>query len=224
MSKITRRGLMLVLSSPSGAGKTTLSRRLLQETQDLFLSISHTTRAPRPGEKEGEDYYFITEEKFSVMVQEASFLEHAPVFGCHYGTLKEPVEASLKQGKDVLFDIDWQGTQQLKEKARSDVVSIFILPPDWLTLEQRLVSRGKDSPDIISFRMSKAKDEMKHWAEYDYVLINEDLACTVSHIQAILKAERVRRDRQLGLSEFVNEICGPDFMPLQEARHKEHAS
>lgn len=208
MPRIKRRGLMIILSSPSGAGKTTISRSLVRDDKNLHLSVSHTTRPPRSGEIEGRDYYFITTPFFEEMVDQDSFLEHAHVFNHHYGTLRDPVEDSLRRGKDVLFDIDWQGTQQLKEKARSDVVSVFILPPRWEDLETRLLARGVDSSETIAFRMSKAKDEMKHWPEYDYVLINEDVEETTQKVHAIMESERLRRERQLGLSDFVRELCG----------------
>lgn len=201
---IRRRGLMMVLSSPSGAGKTTLSRRLLETDTEISLSISVTTRAPRTGEVDGRDYTFVDATEFNLLVNRDQLLEHAKVFGNYYGTPRLPVETTLAQGRDVLFDIDWQGTQQLKEKARQDLVSIFILPPSWYELERRLFSRAQDNPTEINRRMAKAADEMSHWAEYDYVIVNRDLDQSVMAVRSILLAERLKRDRQVGLSEFVS--------------------
>jgi len=201
---IRRRGLMLVLSSPSGAGKTTLSRRMLETDKDISLSISVTTRAPRKGEVEGRDYYFVDPTEFNLMVNRDQLLEHAKVFGNYYGTPRGPVEATLAEGRDVLFDIDWQGTQQLVEKARADLVSIFILPPSWHELERRLFGRAQDDPAEINRRMAKASDEMSHWAEYDYVIVNREIEQSVEAVRSILLAERLKRHRQLGLSEFVS--------------------
>ena len=203
MSDIDRRGLMLVLSSPSGAGKTTLSRRLLESQADIVLSISVTTRPKRPGEVEGSDYYFVTRPEFDRMVSEGEFLEHANVFDHAYGTPKKPVLEALASGRDVLFDIDWQGTQQLKEGAREDLVSIFVLPPSHDELERRLRERAQDSIDVVARRMAKAADEISHWAEYDYVIINDDIDAAEASIAAILAAERLKRARQTGLSDFV---------------------
>jgi guanylate kinase len=204
MVEIGRRGLMLVLSSPSGAGKTTISRRLLAiERERMALSISVTTRAPRPGEVEGRDYYFIDHKKFASMVGKEELLEHANVFGNMYGTPRAVVEAALAKGTDVLFDIDWQGTQQLREKARNDVVSIFVLPPDTATLAERLRQRAQDSEEVVKARMAKASDEMSHWAEYDYIVVNRNIEACVGEVQAILTAERLKRDRQIGLGDFV---------------------
>lgn len=200
---LQRRGLMLVLSSPSGAGKTTISRRLLETDSDINLSISATTRAPRPGEVDGRDYIFTNAVDFNLMVNRHQFLEHAKVFGHYYGTPREPVEAALAEGKDVLFDIDWQGTQQLAEKARDDLVSVFILPPNWQELERRLFSRAQDAPAEINRRMAKAADEMSHWAEYDYVIVNRDLDSSIEAVRAILQSERLRRRRLIGLADFV---------------------
>jgi guanylate kinase len=204
MVEIGRRGLMLVLSSPSGAGKTTISRRLLAiERERMALSVSVTTRAPRPSEVEGRDYFFIDQKKFTDMVAKGELLEHANVFGHRYGTPRAPVEAALAKGTDVLFDIDWQGTQQLREQLRSDVVSIFVLPPDTATLEQRLRQRAQDSNDVVRARMSKASDEMSHFAEYDYIVVNRNIEACVGEVQAILIAERLKRERQIGLGDFV---------------------
>jgi guanylate kinase len=199
-----RRGLMMVLSSPSGAGKTTISRRLLDADSELRLSVSVTTRPPRPDEVEGRDYYFIDATEFNLMVNREQLLEHAKVFGNYYGTPRMPVENTLSSGRDVLFDIDWQGTQQLAEKARDDLVSVFILPPSWHELERRLYSRAQDDPSEINRRMAKASDEMSHWAEYDYVIVNRDLDDSVAAVQAILRSERRKRRRQIGLAEFIN--------------------
>lgn len=201
-----RRGLMLVLSSPSGAGKTTLARRLLEADTGLKLSVSVTTRRPRQGEVEGRDYYFIDRPRYDAMVEGGQLLEWAEVFGHCYGTPRAPVEAALAGGRDVLFDIDWQGTQQLRDSARSDLVSVFVLPPSIAELERRLRSRALDPEAVIQSRMSKAADEMSHWAEYDYVIINNDLEATFSRLRAILEAERLRRERQTGLLDFVRSL------------------
>jgi guanylate kinase len=199
---IPRRGLMLVLSSPSGAGKTTLSRRLLESDGNIKLSVSATTRPMRPGEVHGRDYHFILPEEFAAWVAGGKFLEHATVFGNRYGTPSHLVNEALSSGRDVLFDIDWQGTQQLKEKMRDDLVSIFILPPSHEELERRLRARAQDSDDIVAARMAKAADEISHWAEYDYVVVNTDLAKAEADIQAVLNAERLKRSRQTGISAF----------------------
>jgi guanylate kinase len=203
---VARRGLMLVLSSPSGAGKTTLSRRLLEADSQVELSVSVTTRKPRPGEIEGRDYHFLGKARFEAMLANAELLECAQVFGHSYGTPRAPVEAALRAGRDVLFDIDWQGTQQLREKADRDLVSIFVLPPSVPDLERRLRSRAQDSDDVIHARMAKAADEMSHWAEYDYVVINTDIANAFAQIRSILMAERLKRERQTGLSDFVRSL------------------
>jgi guanylate kinase len=205
---IKRRGLMLVLSSPSGAGKTTISREILKREPAMTLSISATTRQPRPGEVEGKDYFFVTAERFSQMVGEDAFLEHARVFENRYGTPRAPVEAALSEGRDVLFDIDWQGTQQLRESARDDLVSVFILPPSMASLEERLRSRAQDSEEVVQQRMAKAADEMSHWPEYDYIVVNRDIEESVARVTAILNAERLRRDRQSGLRAFVESLRG----------------
>ena len=200
---VTRRGLMLVLSSPSGAGKTTLSRKLLDEDKGVALSVSVTTRKMRPGEKDGRDYHFIDRKRFDAMVDRNELLEWAEVFDNYYGTPAKPVMDALAAGRDVLFDIDWQGTQQLREKARTDLVSIFVLPPSIPELERRLHQRAQDDYGTIHRRMAKAAGEMSHWQEYDYVVINNNLDQAFADVAAILAAERVKRDRQVGLSDFV---------------------
>jgi len=200
---VARRGLMLVLSSPSGAGKTTLSRRLLEADPAVELSVSVTTRKQRPGEVDGRDYLFIDAARFDAMVKQGELLEWAQVFGHRYGTPRAPVEAALARGCDVLFDIDWQGTQQLREKADRDLVSIFVLPPSIPDLERRLRARAQDPDDVIHARMAKAADEMSHWAEYDYVVINTDIDHAFAEVRSILAAERLKRERQTGLSAFV---------------------
>jgi guanylate kinase len=200
---IARRGLMLVLSSPSGAGKTTLSRKLLQADPMVDLSISVTTRKQRPGEVAGEHYHFVDQASFDRMVANAELLEWAQVFGHGYGTPRAPVEAALAQGRDVLFDIDWQGTQQLREKARGDLVSVFVLPPSIPELERRLHRRAQDADEVIRARMAKVFDELSHWAEYDYVVINNAIDRAFADVQAILAAERLKRERRTGLSTFV---------------------
>ncbi len=194
----------MVLSSPSGAGKTTIAQHLLEADKEIMLSVSVTTRSPRANEAPGKDYTFIDLTEFNLMVNREQLLEHAKVFGNYYGTPRLPVEKALSEGRDVLFDIDWQGTQQLAEKARDDLVSVFILPPSWRELEQRLYSRAQDDPSEINRRMAKAADEMSHWAEYDYVIINNDLNQSVHAVRAILQSERLKRRRQVGLAEFVN--------------------
>lgn len=204
---IERRGLMLVLSSPSGAGKTTLSRILLKaEAGDIEMSVSVTTRTPRPGEVDGKDYYFITPEKFDEMVEKNGLLEWAEVFGNRYGTPREPVEMTLSEGRDVLFDIDWQGTQQIHQRAREDLVRVFILPPSAELLRDRLIKRAQDSVTVVASRMAQASNEISHWAEYDYVLINDDLDRCSRAISAILQAERLKRSRRVGLSHFVRDL------------------
>ena len=200
---IARRGLMLVLSSPSGAGKTTLSRKLLEADPAVELSVSVTTRRQRPGEVDGRDYHFIDAARFDAMLKQSELLESAQVFGHRYGTPRVPVEAALGRGRDVLFDIDWQGTQQLREKAVHDLVSIFVLPPSIPDLERRLRARAQDSDEVIHARMARAADEMSHWAEYDYVVINTDIDRAFSEVRSILAAERLKRERQTGLSAFV---------------------
>jgi guanylate kinase len=203
---IHRRGLMFVLSSPSGAGKTTISRKLLERDGNLSMSISVTTRPRRPGEVNGVDYHFIEAGEFDRMVGAGALLEHAKVFGNYYGTPRTAVETALAEGRDVLFDIDWQGTQQLAETAREDLVSVFILPPSTRELERRLKARAQDSAAEVARRMAKAADEMSHWAEYDYIIVNHEIEASVRQAQAILQAERLRRERQVGLSEFVKSL------------------
>ncbi len=204
--KISRRGLMLVLSSPSGAGKSTISRALLEKHDNLSLSVSATTRPMRPGEISGRDYYFVDQNRFNRMVDAYEFLEHATVFDKSYGTPRAPVENALKHGSDVLFDVDWQGTQQLKQNARDDLVSIFILPPSHDELENRLYARAQDSDEVVKNRMSKATSEMSHWAEYDYIIVNKHLEESVEQANSILSAERLKRDRQIGLTDFVRDL------------------
>ncbi|MGB1057793.1 MAG: guanylate kinase [Candidatus Puniceispirillaceae bacterium] len=201
-----RRGLMLVLSSPSGAGKTTIARRLLAEDAGLELSVSATTRQRRPGEVEGKDYHFVTPSDFQIMINDRALLEYAKVFDNYYGTPSAPVKAAIEAGRDVLFDIDWQGTQQLADASREDLVSVFILPPSTRDLEQRLLKRAQDSADVVAARMSKAADEISHYREYDYILVNRDIDVAVAQVKAILQAERLRRDRQVGLTGFVKTL------------------
>lgn len=208
--KVARRGLMFILSSPSGAGKTTLAERLLTKDGEMVLSISATTRERRPGESHGQDYYFVAEEEFSRMRDNNEFLEWANVFGHYYGTPRSLVEETLRQGKDVLFDIDWQGAQQLDEAAGEDVVKVFILPPSRAELERRLRKRAQDPEDIVQKRMAKADAEISHWAEYDYVIVNYDLNESEELLRSILFAERLKRRRQIGLAKIVKEMMGED--------------
>jgi guanylate kinase len=205
-TSIARRGLMFVLSSPSGAGKTTLARMLLKADRNVELSVSVTTRPKRSGEIDGRDYHFIDLARFRAMVKTGKLLEWAEVFNHRYGTPRRPVEKALRAGRDVLFDIDWQGTQQLRERARDDLVSVFILPPTAKELERRLHRRAQDSRDIIGARMAKAAGEMSHWPEYDYVIVNRDIDKAFAEVRAILAAERLKRERQIGLSSFVREL------------------
>jgi len=203
----TRRGLMLVMSSPSGAGKTTLTRRLLEEDDDVVMSVSATTREPRPGEEDGKDYFFVSHERFRDMIDQGELLEYAIVFENRYGTPTGPVAEALKSGKDVIFDIDWQGTQQMMSSASAiDLVRIFILPPSVKTLEERLRKRGQDSDETVKHRMEQAESEISHWAEYDYVLVNDDLERTYEDLKAIVRAERFRRERRPGMSDFVRQL------------------
>ena len=205
--QLKRRGLMIVLSSPSGAGKTSVSRAILNAEPDVHLSISWTTRTPRPNEDHGHHYHFVDHDQFHEEITAGGFLEYAFVFGQFYGTPRKPVEASLLQGQDVLFDIDWQGTQQLAQMARHDLVSIFLLPPTWGDLEKRLQERAQDSSETVTYRMSHARDEISHWAEYDYVLVNDDFEKTVANVKQIIHAERLRRERQIGLPQLIKELA-----------------
>ncbi len=200
---MTRRGLLLILSSPSGAGKSTLSRKLMAWDQDLSFSVSATTRSPRTGEVDGREYYFKTRAEFQAMVKDGQMLEHAEVFGNFYGSPRGPVEDAMTQGRDTLFDIDWQGGQQIKQAMRGDVVSIFILPPSIAELESRLRGRAQDSEQVIAQRMAKSQAEISHWMEYDYVIVNRDLDTAFGELVTILQAERLRRDRQPHLADFV---------------------
>jgi guanylate kinase len=200
---VKRRGLMFVLSSPSGAGKTTLSRMLMERVPDLVLSISATTRPKRPGEEHGKHYHFVDAARFKAMTDSGDMLEYAKVFDNMYGTPRAPVEQALAAGRDVMFDIDWQGTQQLRDRAEKDVVSVFILPPSVEALEQRLRTRAQDSDDVIHQRMHKAGDEMSHYDAYDYIVVNTDLEQAFEAVRSILFAERLKRERQVGLSDFV---------------------
>jgi len=204
--KADRRGLMVVLSSPSGAGKTTLTRKLLADNPDMAMSVSATTRLPRPGEEEGKDYYFVDKTRFSELEAQGEFLEHAKVFDNYYATPRGPVEEALSRGRDVVFDIDWQGAQQLTQAAADDIVKIFILPPNMRELEQRLRTRAQDSDSVIAKRMSKSEAEISHWAEYDYVIVNEDVEKALEELRMIIGAERMRRKRQLWLSGFVKSL------------------
>lgn len=202
-----RRGLLIILSSPSGAGKSTLAKSLRDWDGTIAFSVSATTRARRPGEKDGRDYYFCTRDEFSRMVNSDEMLEHAEVFGNLYGSPRAPVEQAISQGRDVLFDIDWQGGQQIRQSALGqDVVSVFVLPPSIAALESRLRARGQDDDDVIAARMAKSQAEISHWAEYDYVLINRDLDTAAAELRQILQAERLKRSRQTGLSEFVRNL------------------
>ncbi|MDP2122961.1 MAG: guanylate kinase [Parvibaculum sp.] len=203
---IHRRGLMLVLSSPSGAGKTTLSRRLLESDPEIDMSVSATTRKPRPGEVDGKDYFFLSTEDFGIMRNKGEFLESAKVFGNYYGTPRKPVEEALSRGRDVLFDIDWQGTQQLDETAPEDLVKVFILPPSAQELEKRLERRAQDPADVVASRMEKASDEISHYQEYEYIVVNDDADRAFAALLAILRAERLKRRRLTGLSNFVKQL------------------
>lgn len=203
---IERRGLMFVMSSPSGAGKTTISRLLLERDSDISLSVSVTTRPPRPGEVDGRDYFFIDPTEFNLMLNRQELLEHAKVFDHYYGTPKGHVEEALAAGRDVLFDIDWQGEQQLKQAARNDLASVFILPPSTEELARRLQQRAQDPAEVVAARMAKAPDEISHWPEYDYIIVNHDIEESVTKVQAILVAERLKRERQVGLTAFVKRL------------------
>jgi guanylate kinase len=201
-----RRGIMLVLSSPSGAGKTSLSRELLKKNKKLFLSISCTTRPNRPGEVNGSDYYFIDQSEFNRMQETDSFLETAKVFDFYYGTPKKPIEEALSSGKDILFDIDWQGTQQLMNSLQDDLIKVFVLPPSAKELEKRLLKRNQDSDEIVKNRMSKASNEISHYAEYDYIIVNDNFEDSVSKIESILTAEGLKRSRQTKVQDIINDL------------------
>jgi guanylate kinase len=207
-SEITRRGILLVLSSPSGAGKTTITRAVVAEDKQISMSVSVTTRPRRTGEIDGKHYHFIDRARFDAMVEAGELLEHATVFGNSYGTPRGPVMAALDAGTDIISDVDWQGTQQLKDKVAADLVSVFILPPTLGALEERLRSRAQDSDDVVKARMAKSSDEMSHWAEYDYVVVNDHLDNSIWQVRTILAAERARRVRQVGLADFVNRLRG----------------
>lgn len=200
---ISRRGLMLVLSSPSGTGKTAIAHKILESDPNFFLSVSATTRAPRPGEIDGRDYYFVSRERFDEMVEKGELLEHAEFCGNCYGTPRAPVEKSLSEGRDILFDIEWQGTRQLAKAARADLVCVFILPPSLAELRRRLVLRKQDSDDVIDKRMATAESEISHWNEYDYVIVNRDLDESVAAVRSILTTERLKRVRQTGMEDYV---------------------
>jgi len=206
--EIARRGIVLVLSSPSGAGKTTITREMLAREPGLEFSVSVTTRKPRAGEIDGQHYHFISQEKFDAMIRDGGLLEHAHVFGNSYGTPRAPIETALAGGRDVIADLDWQGTQQLKaaDGVRADVVTVFVLPPSLDDLERRLRARAQDEEEVVRVRMAKSADEMSHWPEYDYVVVNRDIEQSVALVRAILVAERARRDRLRGLAEFVNRL------------------
>jgi guanylate kinase len=204
--EIFRRGLMLVLSSPSGAGKTSISRELLRREPGLTMSISATTRPKRPGETDGQDYFFVDATEFGLMVNRDEFLEHAKVFGNYYGTPRGYVEETLQKGRDVLFDIDWQGTQQIRERLPADLVTVFILPPSTVELERRLNARAQDPAHVVAQRMAQASNEMSHWPEYDYIVVNRDLDESVAKVQSVLAAERIKRERQIGLGDFVKRL------------------
>ena len=203
---ITRQGLMLVLSSPSGAGKTSIARELLKRDSEITMSVSATTRQRRPGETEGKDYFFVDEQQFKTDVNKGLFLEYAQVFDHYYGTPLKPVQDTLAMGRDVLFDIDWQGTQQIKAKARQDLVSVFVLPPSTAELERRLLSRAQDSAEVVAGRMARAADEMSHYPEYDYIIVNHELEASIEAVHTILRAERLRISRQAGLTEFMKQL------------------
>jgi len=205
---ITRRGMLLVLSSPSGTGKSTLSRLVLEKDDNITLSVSMTTRPPRPGERDGVDYHFVTQAEFDDHVAKDGFLEHAKVFDNHYGTLAATVDQAIEEGRDVLLDIDWQGTQQLSQEVAKNLVRVFLLPPNKAELERRLKSRAQDSDEVVAKRMAKANHEISHWAEYDYIIINDNLEKAEQQLLSILQAERLKRRRQTGLVSFVRDITG----------------
>jgi len=203
---ITRRGFLLVLSSPSGAGKTTITRRLVADDPSLTLSVSVTTRPARDGEIEGRDYHFIDRQRFDEMIARGELLEHATVFGNGYGTPRGPIEAALSAGRDVVGDVDWQGTQQLAKSVPQDLVSVFVLPPSLAALGGRLRARAQDSAAVVASRMAKSAEELSHWPEYDYVIVNDTIESAVAKVRAVVIAERLRRVRQTGLAEFVNRL------------------
>ena len=204
-----RRGLLIVLSSPSGAGKTTISRMLMESDREVTMSVSATTRPKRPGETDNVDYHFVDDAEFQRMIAAGDFVEWAPVFGHRYGTPKNPVKAALRGGRDILFDIDWQGTQQLQAAMGEDLVTIFILPPSMPELERRLRARGTDAEDVIQDRMARAASEISHWPEYEYVLVNHDMDECLDQVRSIVAAERLKRQRQIGLVPFVRDLIGP---------------
>jgi guanylate kinase len=204
-----RRGLLVVLSSPSGAGKSTISRMLMNSDAEVTMSVSATTRPKRPGETDDVDYHFVDDEEFQRMISAGDFVEWAPVFGHRYGTPKNPVKAALREGRDILFDIDWQGTQQLQAAMGEDLVTIFILPPSMAELERRLRARGTDTEEVIQDRMARAASEISHWPEYEYVLVNRDMEECLGQVRAIVAAERLKRQRQIGLVPFVRDLIGP---------------
>ncbi len=206
--RIRRRGLLLVFSSPSGAGKTTIARRLVEQDPDLALSVSVTTRPPRPGELDGRDYWFIDQARFDEMVAQGELLEHAAVFGHRYGTPRRPIDEALAAGRDIVGDLDWQGTQQLATKVRDDLVAVFLLPPSLQALEERLHSRAQDTDSVVAGRMAKSAEEISHWPEYDYVIVNDTIENSLAKAKAIVAAERLRRARQTGLEEFVATLRG----------------
>jgi guanylate kinase len=210
---IARRGFLLVLSSPSGAGKTTITRRLVADDPSLTLSVSVTTRPPRDGEVEGCDYYFINPQRFDEMIAHSELLEHAVVFGNGYGTPRARIEAALSAGRDVVGDVDWQGTQQLAKSVTQDLVSAFVLPPSLAALEGRLQARAQDSAAVVASRMAKSAEEMSHWPEYDYVIVNRDVEESVGQVRSIVAAERLRRSRQLGLASFVDTLRADTLKP-----------
>ena len=205
-----RRGLLIVLSSPSGAGKTTISRMLLDADDEIAMSISATTRPMRPGEHEGKDYHFVEDAEFDRMIHANEFVEWANVFGYRYGTPKQPVKDALREGRDILFDIDWQGARQLEPDFKGQLVTIFLLPPSMAELEERLRARGTDSPKVIADRMQRASDEISHWAEYEYVLLNDEMDECLARVRAIIAAERSKRVRQTSLNAFVRSLIGPE--------------
>ncbi|MDO5530341.1 MAG: guanylate kinase [Paracoccus sp. (in: a-proteobacteria)] len=206
---MTRSGLLIILSSPSGAGKSTLARRLMAWDETLRFSVSATTRPPREGEIEGKHYYFRTRPEFQALIENDQMLEHAEVFGNLYGSPREPVELAIREGRDTLFDVDWQGGQQIRNSPLGQqVVSVFILPPSMTELERRLISRAQDAPEVIALRMQKSRDEISHWAEYDYVLVNREIDGCFDELRTIIRAERMRRERQTGLAGFVKQLGG----------------